>query len=240
MQAGAHNGISKTNIVLRAPQDLSFSLQVKRERMLQKQFTVIGRIESIVFEGNDSNFTGTRADMRITGRRLYWPQDGPYIARSRPEEDLIFAQHIRLPLPMIPDASDDRPRNPYQVDRFGKRHLAEGETPQGARLIKQRLEDVAGGVYKNFLIFQPVAQIVCLMLGKDKDGEAVQWGTLGTHRIPLSSLSSADGRKMALLIDPYTGEAYFTGGRYSVDVKHDPMMTREQMMDAHASMSRSV
>lgn len=235
MQAGAHNGISKTNIVLRAATDISMSLELKRERMRKKEFVAIGRVETILFDGSDRDFNATRDDIRpdmlVTGRRLYWSKGGPWLGMSVPEDDLIFAERIAFPLPRIPDSSDDRKRNPYKVDIHGKSHLAEGAEPQGARTIAQRMEDVASGTYRNFLIFQPVAQIICLMAGAG----GAQWGALGSHKMPLSSLSGADGRKMALLIDPSTGEAFFSGGRYCVDSKAQPMMSRRQLMDAHAA-----
>jgi len=101
------------------------------------------------------------------------------------------------------------------VNRGGKSLLKPGDGPQEARKIKQKLEHIASGKFRNFLVFQPVAQITLLM----GVGGHMIFGTIGDHRMPLSALSGWDGRKMALLIDPYTGEAYFSGGRYSISLK---------------------
>jgi hypothetical protein len=111
-------------------------------------------------------------------------------------------------MPDVPDG-EDIIENPYQVDMGGKSHLAEGWAPCEPQKKKQRLEQIASAKFKNFLVFHPIAQIILLTIG----GSA-RWASFGSHKMPLSSLSGFDGRKMALLIDPATGESYFTGGRY--------------------------
>jgi hypothetical protein len=95
-------------------------------------------------------------------------------------------------------------------------HLKPGEKPHEAPKFKQLLEEVASCKFRNFLVFHPIAQIVILTLG----GEAT-WGAMGSYRQPISSLSSFDGTKMALLIDPYTGEMIFKGGRYDMSDQFD-------------------
>ena len=209
----------KINIVLRAGRELDFSLRMKAERMRNRQYDVLGTIEKIVFEADrDSSIADLRSiGADVTGRCLYWPDHGPAIARTKPEQDLIFTQHLRLPLPHVPD-----PRsivnNPYLVDQWGKSQLKNIEDLEKPRAHKQRLEQIASSKCGRFLVFHPVAEIDCIMLAPDqKTGRlGLQFGVIGDRRMPLSSLTGFDRKKMALLVDPYTGEAYFTGGRYQM------------------------
>jgi hypothetical protein len=138
------------------------------------------------------------------------------IARTIPEEDLIFTQPLQLPLPEIPDPTSIV-KNPYKVDQTGRSRLKNIENLERPRAIKQRLERIASARCGRFLVFHPIAQVIVLMIGKGKQGQPeMQFGAWGSPQMPLSSLSGFDGRKMALLIDPYTGEAYFNGGRYQL------------------------
>ena len=147
------------------------------------------------------------------GRRLYWPEGGPAIARSIPENDLLITS--RLPLrhgfAALPDVPDQhRPvKNPWKVNRHGKSAIPNGSAPVEAPKRRQRMEQIASAKFAHFLVFHPIAQIIVLTT----TGKA-NWGTLGSTRQPISSLSSFDGTKMALLIDPLTGEMFFKGGRY--------------------------
>lgn len=216
--AGTHSALNPVNLVLKAPQDLAFSIDQKRDKQRKRQFEVIGCIEQIIFE-NDKDCSLDTAEARRVGRRLYWPERCPLIAKTKPEGDLIFTQPLQLPLPEVPDPLDVI-KNPYRVDRFGKSQLPNDKVDAPGR-IKQRLEKIASAKYRNFLVFHPIAQIIVLMIdpkaGVGKPG--LIFGAFGSHKLPLSSLSGFDGRKMALLVDPYTGEAYFTGGRYQLDVR---------------------
>jgi hypothetical protein len=209
----AETADDRINTVLRAAPDLDLSLRVKAERMRNRQFTELGCIEQIVFEvdrdSSVSNLRQLRAER--TGRRIYWPERCPVIARSIPEEDLIFTQPIRLPLPKIPDPTHIV-SNPYKVDRHGKSHLKDLNKIETPRMMEQSPELIASAKSGRFLVFHPIAQIIVLMAIKG----AMQFGSIGDRRMPLSSLSGFDGRKMALLLDPYSGEAYFTGGRYQM------------------------
>lgn len=214
MIAGTHTAENKVNLVLNAPKDLAFSIDIKRQRMRNRQYTILGCIEQVVFEtdaGASIDLLDTMAARRV-GRRLYWPERMPLIARTTPEEDLVFTQNLQLPLPEVPDPTDTSV-NPYNTDCRGRSSWKPGDKVNEARKITQRLERIASARFANFLVFHPVAQIIYLMVHNG----AMAFGAMGSHRMPLSSLTGFDGRKMALLIDPYTGEAYFTGGRYSVD-----------------------
>lgn len=217
MLAGTEHGISKANIVIGGAKDLDLSLSIKRQRMRAgpgRGYHVFGMIETIYFEPDK----GCRMDLEDAegvGRRLYWPDGGPAIARSIPEQDLLIPSTLPLRrgfayMPDVPDIKQPV-KNPYKVDRHGASHLAIGEAPREAPQKKQLLERIASGKFQNFLVFHPIAQIVVVTLG----GQA-QWGSLGSYRQPISSLSSFDGTKMALLVDPLTGECFFKGGRYDL------------------------
>lgn len=210
----AETTAEKQNIVLRAGTDLDLSLKVKAERMRARQFKMIlGAIEQIIFEVDRDSSIGDLRSMGAaqTGRRLYWPDRCPLLAVSNPEEDLIFTQPMQLPLPQIPDPRHVV-KNPYQVDRRGKSHLKNIDDLEQPRMMKQSLEKIASAKSGRFLVFHPIAQIIILMANKG----SMSFGQIGSRQLPLSSLAGFDGRKMALLIDPYTGEAYLTGGRYQM------------------------
>jgi len=217
MLAGTEHGISKANIVIGAAKDLDFSLKIKRERMMAGPgvgYNVFGVLETIYFEPDQ----GCRMDLEDAdgvGRRLYWPEAGPAIARSLPEGDLLIVSRlpIRRGLAAMPDVPDQkRPeKNPYRVDQHGQSHLTPGEKEYEAPKRKQLLERVASEKFQNFLVFHPISQIILVTT----TGSA-RWGSVGSYRMPISSLSSFDGTKMALLVDPYTGECFFKGGRYDI------------------------
>src|SRR5579885_118488 len=203
MLAGTHNSENKVNVVLKAPKDLAFSLDIKRERQRNGQYWPIGLLESVIFE-NDRDCQLDTFDARQVGRRLYWPENHSTLALTVPENDLIFTDKLKLPLPNIPHAGALIP-NPYKVDRYGISRLKKGEAPRQAQLFPQRLEQIASAKYRNFLVFQPVAQIITCTKGG--------FGVFGSHRFPMTALTGFDNTKMALLIDPYTGEAVVLGGR---------------------------
>ena len=220
MLVGTHTAIDKPNLVLKAGPDLDFSLRTKRERMRRKQYNVLGCVEQIIFEyDKDCRIThpDTLARAKEVGRLLYWPENCPLIARTTPEEDLVFTDPLHLPLPNVPAARKGRilsksERNPYGVDQKGFSTWKVGDPVDNGPTIPQRLEQLASGKHKNFLVFHPIAQIIVLMA---VNGQMI-FGAAGSHRMPLSSLRGFDDRKMALLVDPYTGEAYFTGGAYGI------------------------
>lgn len=217
MLAGPEHGISKANIVIGAAKDLDFSLGIKQERIRMgpgRGYHVFGVLETIYFEP-DADCRMPIEDAEGIGRRLYWPEKGPTLARSIPENDLLIV--TRLPIfrgtARMPDVPDHhRPvANPYLVDQHGRMGLPEGMSPEEAPKRKQRLEKIASSKFQNFLVFHPIAQIIVILTIGNKS-----WGTLGSHKMPISSLSSFDGTKMALLVDPFTGEMFFKGGRYNV------------------------
>jgi hypothetical protein len=212
MLSGTEHGISKANIVLGAAKDLDFSLAMKRERMragVGKGFEIFGVIETIYIEPDRDCRLDPHGE-RKTGRRLYWPENGPMLAKTIPEQDLIFAGWLPtrngwVVMPDVPDP-EDVIKNPYGGNHRGQ---TTRDIPLEARKKPQRLGRIASAKFRNFLIFHPIAQIIFITTGKGS-----RFGSIGSAKLPLSSLTGFDGRKMALMIDPYTGEAYFTGGRY--------------------------
>lgn len=223
MLAGTEHGISKANIVKSAAKDLDLCLSITRERMRagpRRGYNLFGMIETIYFEPDDGCRMPHHKAAKV-GRRLYWPENGPTLAISIPESDLLIVSRLplRRGLAALPDVPDpERPeQNPYLVDQFGESHLAAGEKEKEAPKFPQLLDEVASAKFRNFLIFHPIAQIIAIPF----NGKAT-WASLGSARQPISSLSSFDGSKMALLVDPYTGEMFIKGGRASISDHFDP------------------
>jgi hypothetical protein len=229
MLAGTDHGISKANIVTGAAKDLDLSLKISRERMRagpRRGYNIFGVIETIYFEPDDGCRMPLHKAAKV-GRRLYWPENGPILAVSVPESDLLIVSRLplRRGLAVLPDVPDpERPeQNPYLVDQDGQSHLPDGQKEREAPKFPQLLEEVASAKFRNFLIFHPIAQIIAIPL----NGKAT-WASLGSARQPISSLSSFDGSKMALLVDPYTGEMFIKGGRASISDHFDPNATRAE------------
>ena len=228
-------GINSEELVRSAPRDLDFSLKIKRERMAAgpgRGYVTFGMLETIYFEP-DAGCTMPRHKAAKVGRRMYWPEAGPIIASSLPERDLLIVSRLplRRGLAALPDVPDpERPAtNPYEVDQYGQSHLAAGQREHEAPKYTQLLEEIASAKFRNFLIFHPIAQIIVV----GTTGKA-QWGSLGSYKMPISSLSSFDGTKMALLVDPYTGEMFFKGGRYDISDQIDLDAVRRDLSVAPA------
>lgn len=234
MLAAADHVRSPQNLLLRAQKDLSDAIEIRQERQRNGQFRIIGVVEAIIFEPDQAfDPANATSDAPQVGRRLYWPDaGGPWIGRSIPENFLIFASHLRLPLPDVPDVAHDDPNrlpigdhsNPLRdKDNLWK----PGDPVKSVPMMKQRMECVASGKIGPYLVFQPVAQIQILMGGAraariaQHSGTLVGGGTvgsaqpaaMGSHRLPLSSMGG--DTVMALLIDPKNGEALLVGGRES-------------------------
>jgi len=230
MLAGPHSDeVGKANIVTGAARDLDFSLKIKRERIAAgagRGYNIFGQIETIYFEP-DAQCKMPRWKAEKVGRRIYWPEGGPIVARSNPEGDLLIVSRLplRRGLAWLPDVPDpEHPvKNPFLVDQYGKSHLPAGEKEKEARKFSQLPEEIASCKFRNFLVFHPVAQIVVITLGG-----AARWGSVGSYKMPISSLSSFDGTKMALLLDPFTGECFFKGGRYDIADQMDLNATRAE------------
>jgi hypothetical protein len=228
MLAGTEHGISGEEIVRSASKDLDFSLKIKRERMAAgpgRGYVVFGIVETIYFEP-DAHCRLPLWKAEKVGRRIYWPGNGPVIASSIPERDLLIVSRLplRRGLAALPDVPDpNRPeQNPYLVDQHGQSHLPDGQKEREAPKIPQLLEEIASSKFKNFVVIHPVAQIIVV----GTTGKAT-WGALGSYKMPISSLSSFDGTKMALLVDPYTGEMFFKGGRYDISDQFDLNAVRQ-------------
>jgi hypothetical protein len=217
MLAAANPEVIKVHTVKTADMDFDLSVKIKRERTAAgpgRGYQVFGMIETIYFEPDDGCKMPLE-DAEKVGRRLYWPDHGPAIARSIPEGDLLIVSRLPLrrgyaAMPDVPDPT--RPvKNPFKVDRCGQSHLAPDEAPREAPKRRQRLEMIASAKFRNFLVFHPIAQIIVVTAVG-----AANWASLGSHKMPISSMSSWDDTKMALLVDPYSGECLFKGGRYDI------------------------
>lgn len=241
MLAGADHGISKANIVKDAAKDLDLCLRICRDRMRagpRKGYNIFGVIETIYFEPDRDCRMPLHKAAKV-GRRLYWPENGPILAVSVPESDLLIVSRLPLRrggLAWLPDVPDpERPaQNPYDVDQHGQSHLAPDEKEHEAPKYKQLLEEVASAKFRNFLIFHPIAQIIAIPL----NGRAT-WASLGSVRQPISSFSSFDGTKMALLVDPYTGEMFLKGGRASISEHIDPNAVPQKAAEPIAVLRES-
>ena len=234
-----HPQLQQRNVVMNATRDLNAAMDIRIERTRKGQFNVLGVIEAIIFEPDRAwNPTMASADAKRVGRRLYWPDGaGPWLARSIPDGHLLIPYRIALPLPNVPDvAGDDPKRLPYGDNSDpAKRVWEPGDPINSMPMMKQKMESVASAKFKNYLVFQPVAQIQLVAAGRRATPAAglqgaqcvggasmgsAQLAALGSHRMPLSSLNGADGTTMTLLIDPKNGEAFFLFGRYNgVDLK---------------------
>ena len=224
---------------MNATRDLNSAIDIRIERTRKGQFNVIGVIEAIIFEPDRAwNPATASGDAERVGRRLYWPEGcGPWLARSIPDGHLLIPYRIALPLPNVPDvANDDPKRLPYgDNSNPAKRVWKPGDPINTVPMMKQRMETVASAKFKNYLVFQPVAQIQIVAAGRRAAPSAgmggasqvaaaslgsAQFAAMGNHRMPLSSLHGADGTTMSLLIDPRNGEAFLLFGHHNgVDLK---------------------
>src|SRR6266404_2825096 len=129
MLAGTEHGISKANIVIGAAKDLDFSLKIKRERMMAGPgvgYNIFGVLETIYIAPDEKGCQMDVQEVKGVGRRLYWPEGGPYVAYSIPERDLLFAYWLptrnrKVIMPDVPKIGAVA-SNPYLVDQHGRSH----------------------------------------------------------------------------------------------------------------------
>jgi hypothetical protein len=205
MIAGTCNSENAPAIVRSASQDLRFSLDVKRGKMRRREFTLFAQVESIIFE-LDRGGRYDPLEAMLTGRRLHWPSNGPNIGFTKPEEDLVFTEPWRFPLPELPDPHDVID-DPYGFKKDPHPKVVSVTEP---RKIPQLLEERASGLWGRWVILHPVAEII-----------ARPYSTVGRGAVwaSLRVLTGWDGRQMALLVNPYDGEAFFSGGRIQISFK---------------------
>lgn len=235
----AHPELQKVNTILRASQDVSDAIELRRARVNAGRFTWLGLLQAVIFEPDRAfNPSTTTSDAKRVGRRLYWPEGfGPAVARTIPEGYLVLPNKLRLPLPDVPDIERDDPkRRPLgdTSDPAKGKLWKPGDHVETVPTMKQRMELIASAKFGPFLVFQPVAQIQFLQNGARPAGYRhmpgatqytratlgnAQFAAAGSHRMPISSMGGIDDRVMSLLIDPNDGEALFLFGRYTVDLK---------------------
>ena len=164
-------------------------LTVQRDCVRQGKYMPLGRLVCVVLEAARDANTPPRDITKVYGVRMDWLSTGPLIGVSLDFHDLLIATPLP-PLPKIP--------NPAWVPSGN----GGAKTPY----IEQRWEDFASGRLRgtNFLLFQPVAQIL------------YRPANIPAFRIIKAETDLADGTKLALLVDPVNGQAHFYGGRFSI------------------------
>ncbi len=175
-------------------------IQLRRDRVRRGEYRPLGRMITVVIEAARGAQV-PQAEAAVFGVRLDWGTAGPPLGISYDSVDLLVLAAVP-PLPDIPDPGWQRPGLP---DDATPKQVARWRALQPP-MIQQRLADRASARVRgsNFLVFHPVAQILFKPEG-----------------VPLFSVISGmtdetSGTKLALLIDPMTGEAHFYGGRFRI------------------------
>ncbi len=175
-------------------------IQVRRDRVRMGQYRPLGRLITVVLEAaRDAQIP--HAEAGVLGVRLDWGTIGPPLGISYDGVDLLVVAVVP-PLPDIPDPY----WQPAALPDVPSVEQVAAWRAQRPPMIPQRLMDRASARVRgsNFLVFQPVAQVLFKPEG-----------------VPLFSVITGytddfSGTKLALLIDPMTGEAHFYGGRFRI------------------------
>lgn len=197
MLAGLHNAVNPFAVIAGAPIALGDEIELHRKLIRAGQYHLLGVIDDLIFELDRDGLYDAR-EAKVVGRRICWASDrnhpgrllGPRLAFSSSEKALL----VLPPVGLLPKVSD-----PYY-----KRKPGEMGDP---RMIEQRWHERASGVWKNFVVIQPLAEIKFRPYG--------QGAKFGVFR----PLTGNDGRKAAWLIDPFKQEAFIVGGRYEMVFK---------------------
>ena len=129
------------------------------------------------------------------GIRVDYYGRGPMLELS-PEQTALLVRGDARPPTEIPDPNWVPPV-PRQEDT-----VRPDWRPAQPPMVKQRLEDRAAGTHGQFLVLQPVSQILVRRL------DAASWTLVRCAADP------ATGNHMAFLVDPASGEGFFYGGRF--------------------------
>jgi len=161
-------------------------LKIQRERVQRGEFLALGKLITIVLEPARDANLPPRDQTKVWGVRLDWMGMGPMLGLSLDQQDLL----ISTPVPPLPKIVDPQWMPGDSV-----------EPP----LIEQRFEDRASGRLRNttFMVFQPVAQILYRMAGNP------------AFRM-IRGQDGPDGTHFALLIDAFSGQGHFYGGRFII------------------------
>lgn len=160
-------------------------LKIQRDRVRRGEFRPLGTAQIIVIEAAKGAMVPQR-EAQTAGVRLDFMGKGPLLGLSYDQKDLLICSPI-FRLPDIPDPA-------WVPKKAGKK----------APMIAQKLVDRASGILtgSTFLVFQPVWQIMYRAVG------------FSAFKLVECATDEADGTKVALLIDPASGEAHFYGGRF--------------------------
>jgi len=191
---------------------LADRLKIQTERAHRREYTVIGKLMSVHFEGrrNISGLSQSRSlglDSLSEKQRILWAslaidwldhKKAPTIAVSRDKRDYLLPNGI-TPLPAIPD-----PR--WVPTRAGQIAPRIAQPLVGCPIVGDR----ACGQIKNsrgetFLVLQPITELALMLF--------TGGGGFGRLR---GLVDPADRTHPALLINEETMQAHFVGGQFGM------------------------
>lgn len=205
---------------------LADRLRIQQQRSHDKDYVVIGRLTTVVFEAqrNQSGFSQSRPRYSNSDQAKYTPdpmkpfsekqtilwssitldwlshKNAPVIAVSRDQQDLLLPSGM-TPLPDIPDP------------RWMPKHAGEiaPRLPQklvGCPVVGDRVRDmIKGRDGKSYGILHPILELCVMLSGVN--------GAFGRIR---GAVDPSDGTHLALMIDdsnPHQMQGYFVGGRFT-------------------------
>lgn len=153
-------------------------IEARRDAVRFREYTVLGRISVIVFDPRGMNAPPRRDDV-INGNMLDWEERGPWLGLSSDQQDLLVCGLAPHP----PELRDTRVYPP--------------------ELRPQRYSDRTQSKFGDFLVIQPVAQILYKPKG------LAEWKLIRAS-------TGFDDTQMAFLIDPERQEAHLVGGRFEL------------------------
>lgn len=148
------------------------ALQRQAGRIRRREYLPLGRLEKLYIEASGVYRVDSASSLVGNPTRsasLDWYNQGPLVAQSEDGREILIPSPLAAP-PRIPDPSWTRPliyeavgKNPDGSPVVG---LAPCETP----MIEQKLEELSAGVFqtptRQFLVFQPVHQLLIVRPGK--------------------------------------------------------------------------
>lgn len=218
--------MATANVVTKPTFKLADRMRIQEETIRDRRYTIIGRLTSVLFEGQRSIKGYSQARPRYANREqekqlagttmapfskeqlILWSsvtldwlthKNAPQIAISNDRQDLLLPFGL-TPLPPIPD-----PRwVPKRADEIAPRipQLLTGCPVVGDR-VRDMLKDRSGRMYG---ILHPIMQLQ-IMLG----------GIQGGYGKISGGVNPSDGTHLALVIDDANPEhmrGYFVGGKF--------------------------
>ena len=216
-----------TTLITKSTFKVADRIKIQNETVRDKRYTIIGRLTSVVFEGqrNISGLSQSSARYHSAEQRrqmannpamqpfsekqtVLWAsitldwlthKNAPVIAISQDRQDIL----LPMGMPPLPDIPDPR-WSPKTAGEVAPRipQLLTGCPVVGDR-IRDKITDRAGRVYG---VLHPITEL-CVMLGGSQGGFAKIKG----------GVDPSDGTHLALLIDdsnPHQFQANFVGGKF--------------------------